>query len=135
MEDMFLDRDGSMELGGESQPLRLLKDYGAEEADRREHSWKKRVPEPISSDIVRDHWNDPPGCFSRTTCKKVKDTRCERGDLRYTRELHNCCFFHALGVGAVVEGGDSIHPEGCTQKDWPYDIHYYEGRQNYAARQ
>ena len=113
---------------------------------------RRKYPEPINSDITRDHWLEMPGCYDRITClpvhqhkDKTKDDKDKskhhshnfsRQDYheclktwKYAQYHDECCFFHSLGA---LEGGENKHPEGCTQKLWPDDNRYYEGRQNYA---
>jgi hypothetical protein len=114
------------------------------------HRRRHRYPDPINSDITRDHWLEMPGCYDRNTCmpvhhKENKDThghhrahhfsrqdyhQCSK-TWKYTQYHDDCCFFHSLGA---LEGGENKSPEGCTRELWPEDSRYYEGRQNYAQK-
>jgi len=102
---------------------------------------KKRYPEPINSDITRDHWLEMPGCYHKDSCLPVTqggDDKDAKGKGRmpdyhqclsfaYDQYHDECCFMHALGARS-----GSKHPAGCSAKDWPEDTRYYEGRANYA---
>jgi hypothetical protein len=96
---------------------------------------RKPAPEPINSDITRDHWLEMPGCFHRDTCLPVKPSKDNKSRVDYHQclsfsydQYHDeCCFMHSIGARS-----GSKHPEGCSQKFWPEDTHYYENRQNYA---
>lgn len=107
---------------------------------RRQH--RAPEPEPINSDITRDHWLGKQGCYDRATCLPVRSQGKQRGaqaeidyhlctnSQKYATDLYDCCFFHSLGA---LEAGSNRHPEGCSADKWPYDTRYYENRLNYAS--
>jgi hypothetical protein len=104
---------------------------------------RKRSPEPINSDITRDHWLEMPGCYHKDTCLRVKDDHKDGKDgkdkprldyhqclsFAYDQYHDECCFMHSLGARR-----GSKHPAGCSRKLWPEDTRYYENRQNYAEQ-
>ena len=110
-------------------------------------SRRTRAPEPINSDIVRDHFIEIPGCYNKTTCLPVHPSHRKRHEImewdehqcllswKHTESHDDCCFFHSLGM---VHGWHdptevyNLQPQGCSKKDWPDDTRYYEGRLDYA---
>ena len=101
---------------------------------------KKHYPEPINSDIARDHWLEMPGCYHKDTClpmesHKKNGTHTPRADyhqclsFEFDQYHDECCFMHSLGARK-----GSKHPAGCSRKLWPEDTRYYENRQNYAQK-
>ena len=139
--------------GGGTDTLRSLDNLMDDPSDKQkasQHRKHKRYPDPINSDITRDHWLEMPGCYDRLTClpvhqnskKSHQDRHGHHGHHAHRQDYHEClktwkyaqyhdecCFFHSLGA---LEGGENKSPEGCTRALWPEDTRYYEGRQNYA---
>jgi hypothetical protein len=91
---------------------------------------RKPEPQPINSDITRDHWlGKGEQCLDIATCLPAQsDSGCQKSTHR-RQEHHNCCFFHALGTSGGSEA--RLHPAGCTEALWKYDDRYYEGRENW----
>jgi hypothetical protein len=123
----------------------LFNETGSQNASKKATSHKRKYPEPINSDITRDHQLEMPGCYDRLTCLPVHSSKnpkqpnahqASRQDYheclktwKYAQYHDECCFFHSIGA---LEGGENKHPEGCSVEYWPEDTRYYEGRQNYA---
>jgi len=130
-----------------------LLDDSADKQESPQHQRKhKRYPDPINSDIARDHWLEMPGCYDRLTCLPVHKHHHKHHHKsqqhgahhaswtdyheclktwKYAQYHDECCFFHSVGA---LEGGENKSPEGCTRELWPEDTRYYEGRQNYAQK-
>ena len=148
---MYTD-DGPQRLvptGGDADSLQSLENMMNAPSDKQnasQHQKHKRYPDPINSDITRDHWLEMPGCYDRLTCLPVHQNgkKTQHGPHEHRQDYHEClktwkysqyhdecCFFHSLGA---LEGGENKSPEGCTRALWPEDTRYYEGRQNDVQR-
>lgn len=92
---------------------------------------RKPEPQPINSDITRDHWlGEGDKCLDLATClPATHDSRCLKPG-HAMKEKYACCVFdHALGTSGGSQA--NLHPPGCTEDLWKYDDRYYEGRENW----
>jgi hypothetical protein len=91
---------------------------------------RKPEPQPINSDIIRNHDLEEAQCLDLSTCEVAKnDARCSQPGHHLQRISDCCMFYHALGTNGGSES--DLKPSGCPPDIWKYDDRYYEGRESW----